>query len=48
VYRRLNDFVLPYTDIRDRAKGCAVSIVKAGLTAVGVTGQLSALIEKVS
>jgi 5-dehydro-4-deoxyglucarate dehydratase len=38
VYRRLNDFVLPYTDIRDRAKGYAVSIVKAGLTAVGRDG----------
>jgi 5-dehydro-4-deoxyglucarate dehydratase len=35
VYRRLNDFVLPYLDIRDRTQGYAVSIVKAGLTAVG-------------
>ena len=35
VYRRLNDFVLPYLDIRDRTAGYAVSIVKAGLTAVG-------------
>ncbi|MGY1847182.1 MULTISPECIES: 5-dehydro-4-deoxyglucarate dehydratase [unclassified Blastococcus] len=38
VYGMLNDFVLPYTEIRDRAKGYAVSIVKAGLTAVGRDG----------
>jgi 5-dehydro-4-deoxyglucarate dehydratase len=38
VYRMLNDFVIPYTDIRDRARGYAVSIVKAGLTAVGRDG----------
>jgi 5-dehydro-4-deoxyglucarate dehydratase len=35
VYRKLNEFVLPYLDIRDRQKGYAVSIVKAGLTAIG-------------
>jgi 5-dehydro-4-deoxyglucarate dehydratase len=35
VYRRLNEFVLPYLDIRDRTQGYAVSIVKGGLTAVG-------------
>ncbi|WP_134740876.1 5-dehydro-4-deoxyglucarate dehydratase [Nocardioides sp. 503] len=35
VYRRLNDFVLPYLDIRDRTAGYAVSIVKGGLTAIG-------------
>lgn len=35
VYRRLNEFVIPYLDIRDRTAGYAVSIVKAGLTAVG-------------
>jgi 5-dehydro-4-deoxyglucarate dehydratase len=35
VYRRLNEFVIPYLDIRDRTKGYAVSIVKAGLSAVG-------------
>lgn len=35
VYRRLNDFVRPYLDIRDRKAGYAVSIVKAGLKAVG-------------
>ena len=29
VYRRLNEFVLPYLDIRDRTQGYAVSIVKA-------------------
>jgi 5-dehydro-4-deoxyglucarate dehydratase len=38
VYRMLNEFVLPYLDIRDRARGYAVSIVKAGLTAVGRDG----------
>lgn len=38
VYRMLCDFVIPYLDIRDRAKGYAVSIVKAGLTAVGRDG----------
>jgi len=35
VYRKLNDFILPYLDIRDRTKGYAVSIVKAGVTAIG-------------
>lgn len=35
VYRRLNEFVIPYLDIRDRTPGYAVSIVKAGLAAVG-------------
>ena len=35
VYAILNDFVIPYTKIRDRESGYAVSIVKAGLTAVG-------------
>jgi 5-dehydro-4-deoxyglucarate dehydratase len=35
VYRKLGDFVLPYLDIRDRERGYAVSIIKAGLTAVG-------------
>ncbi|QIK74789.1 5-dehydro-4-deoxyglucarate dehydratase [Nocardioides piscis] len=38
VYRRLNEFVLPYLDVRDRTQGYAVSIVKAGLTAVGREG----------
>ncbi|MEV0722616.1 5-dehydro-4-deoxyglucarate dehydratase [Micromonospora purpureochromogenes] len=38
VYQMLTDFVIPYLDIRDRAKGYAVSIVKAGLTAVGRDG----------
>ncbi|WP_235564543.1 5-dehydro-4-deoxyglucarate dehydratase [Modestobacter sp. Leaf380] len=38
VYAKLNDFVLPYLDIRDRKKGYAVSIIKAGLTAVGRDG----------
>lgn len=31
----LRDFVLPYIAIRGRRKGYAISIVKAGLTAVG-------------
>lgn len=35
VYRRLNEFVLPYLDIRDRTQGYAVSIVKGGMAAVG-------------
>ena len=35
VYTRLREFVLPYLEIRDRRAGYAVSIVKAGLTAVG-------------
>jgi 5-dehydro-4-deoxyglucarate dehydratase len=35
VYRKLNDFVIPYLDIRDRQRGYAVSIVKAGLKTVG-------------
>ncbi|WP_130797432.1 5-dehydro-4-deoxyglucarate dehydratase [Streptomyces otsuchiensis] len=35
VLAHLREFVLPYTDIRDREPGYAVSIVKAGLTAVG-------------
>lgn len=38
VYTRLNDFVIPYLDIRDRVKGYGVSIIKAGLTAVGRHG----------
>ncbi len=35
VYQGLREFVLPYLSIRNRRKGYAVSIVKAGLTAVG-------------
>ncbi|MGW2509643.1 5-dehydro-4-deoxyglucarate dehydratase [Streptomyces scopuliridis] len=35
VYRRLDEFVLPYLDLRDRQPGYAVSIVKAGLRAIG-------------
>ncbi|MGR6319882.1 5-dehydro-4-deoxyglucarate dehydratase [Micromonospora soli] len=38
VYQMITDFLLPYLDIRDRARGYAVSIVKAGLTAVGRDG----------
>jgi 5-dehydro-4-deoxyglucarate dehydratase len=35
VYQGLREFVLPYVDIRNRKKGYAVSIVKAGMRAVG-------------
>ncbi|MFB7798369.1 5-dehydro-4-deoxyglucarate dehydratase [Isoptericola sp. NPDC056134] len=35
VTEKLTRFVLPYLDIRDRAKGYGVSIVKGGLRAVG-------------
>ena len=35
VFTRLRDFVLPYIQIRNRRKGYAVSIVKAGMKAVG-------------
>jgi 5-dehydro-4-deoxyglucarate dehydratase len=35
VFQELRDFVLPYIDIRNRHKGYAVSIVKAGMRAVG-------------
>lgn len=35
VRRLLADVVLPYTDIRDRKAGYAVSIVKAGMTVTG-------------
>lgn len=38
VYAKLNDFVIPYLDIRDRVKGYGVSIIKAGLTATGRDG----------
>ncbi|WP_437098765.1 dihydrodipicolinate synthase family protein [Streptomyces flavidovirens] len=35
VTQMLTDFVLPYTEIRNRQAGYAVSIVKAGMTATG-------------
>ncbi|MEV6703664.1 5-dehydro-4-deoxyglucarate dehydratase [Streptomyces sp. NPDC051453] len=35
VIKLLDDFVLPYTEIRNRRPGYAVSIVKAGMRAVG-------------
>lgn len=35
VYRELRAFVLPYIAIRNRKRGYAVSIVKAGMSAVG-------------
>ncbi|WP_073258408.1 5-dehydro-4-deoxyglucarate dehydratase [Cryptosporangium aurantiacum] len=38
VYGMLNDFVIPYLDIRNRARGYAVSIIKAGLNTVGRNG----------
>ncbi len=35
IYKGLKEFVLPYSKIRNRRKGYAVSIVKAGLKVVG-------------
>lgn len=35
VLEALNDFVIPYCDLRNRVPGYAVSIVKAGMTAIG-------------
>ncbi|RCK69790.1 5-dehydro-4-deoxyglucarate dehydratase [Desertihabitans brevis] len=35
VYRRLNQFVIPYTRLRDRTKGYAVSIIKGGMRVIG-------------
>lgn len=35
VFKQLREFVLPYLNIRNRRKGYAVSIVKAGMSAVG-------------
>ncbi len=35
VFNGLREFVLPYIEIRNRRKGYAVSIVKAGMKAVG-------------
>ncbi|MBB5159956.1 5-dehydro-4-deoxyglucarate dehydratase [Saccharopolyspora phatthalungensis] len=35
IYRDLNEFVIPYCKIRDRGAGYAVSIVKAGVRAIG-------------
>jgi 5-dehydro-4-deoxyglucarate dehydratase len=35
VFTRLREFVLPYIQIRNRRKGYAVSIVKAGMVAIG-------------
>jgi len=35
VHRRLRDFVVPFLAIRDRRPGYAISIIKAGMTAVG-------------
>lgn len=35
VYQQLREFVIPYVNLRNRKKGYAVSIVKAGMTAIG-------------
>lgn len=35
VFKQLREFVLPYIDLRNRRKGYAVSIVKAGMRAIG-------------
>jgi 5-dehydro-4-deoxyglucarate dehydratase len=35
VFQQMREFVLPYIDIRNRRKGYAVSIVKAGMRAIG-------------
>lgn len=35
VFRALNDFVIPYCDLRNRTPGYAVSIIKAGMTVIG-------------
>jgi len=35
VYGMLNDFVIPYTQLRDTEQGYAVSIVKAGMKVIG-------------
>jgi len=35
VFKRLREFVLPYIEIRNRRRGYAVSIVKAGMRAIG-------------
>ncbi|HEU5483613.1 MAG TPA: 5-dehydro-4-deoxyglucarate dehydratase [Microlunatus sp.] len=35
VFRALNDFVIPYCDLRNRTQGYAVSIIKAGMRVIG-------------
>jgi 5-dehydro-4-deoxyglucarate dehydratase len=35
VFDALNEFVIPYCDLRNRAQGYAVSIIKAGMTVIG-------------
>lgn len=35
VFQALNDFVIPYCDLRNRTQGYAVSIVKAGMKVIG-------------
>jgi 5-dehydro-4-deoxyglucarate dehydratase len=34
VYQCLREFILPYIELRNRRKGYAVSIVKAGMRAI--------------
>ncbi len=35
MFRALNEFVIPYCDLRNRTSGYAVSIVKAGMKVIG-------------
>ena len=35
VFQALNDFVIPYCDLRNRTQGYAVSIIKAGMKVIG-------------
>ena len=35
MFAALNDFVIPYCDVRNRTAGYAVSIVKAGMKVIG-------------
>ncbi|WP_307680239.1 hypothetical protein [Streptomyces sp. V4I2] len=44
VYGMINDFIIHYIDIRNRARGYAVSIIKAGLTAAAPAAAAAAAI----
>ena len=35
VFNALNEFVIPYCDLRNRTQGYAVSIIKAGMKVIG-------------
>ena len=35
VFQALNEFVIPYCDLRNRTQGYAVSIIKAGMKVIG-------------